>query len=149
MFFLSLWKVCVTLESSLISFTARKGNVRQTIISIISTNLGRFGANSVIKFGSWCSIWRYILQFSKNRIVFLEIRDSEDLLFSTACSNSTIYSFEAHSSDRSTVWPSGYELLGQDISIAPDRQHWEFKPRSSNFVLEILENVFQDFYGRY
>ena len=34
-----------------------------------------------------------VLQFSKNRIVFLEVRDLENLLFSMACSNTRIYSF--------------------------------------------------------
>ena len=61
----------------------------KTIISIISTNLGPFGASHVASDG--------IFQFSKNRIIFLEIRDLENLLFSTAYLRPTIYSFLKHS----------------------------------------------------
>ena len=78
----------------------------QTIISIISTNLGPFGANSgkqlVSQVASDC-----ILQLSKNRIVFLQIRDLENLLFSTTYLKPRIYLFLSTTSFRSTQWPSG------------------------------------------
>ena len=64
----------------------------QTIISIISTNQGPFGANSGKQLVSQVAS-DGILQFSKNRIVFLEIRDLENLLFSTAYLKPRIYSF--------------------------------------------------------
>ena len=70
-----------------------KGMSDQSIISIVSTNPGPFGANSVITFE--CHLASDgILQFSKNCIVFLEIRDLENLLFSTACLNLGIYLFQ-------------------------------------------------------
>ena len=78
----------------------------QTIISIISTDLGRFGANSGITVGQSSNI-RWYLQFSKNRIVFLEIRDLENLLFSTAYLKPRIYSFLSTTSFSSTQWTSG------------------------------------------
>ena len=79
-----------------------KGMSGETIISIISTNLGLFGANSGITVGQS----RYPLIF-QNRIVFLEIRDLENLLFSTAYLKRRIYLFLSTTSLSSTQWPSG------------------------------------------
>ena len=64
----------------------------QSIISIISTDLGPFGANSVITFLDCHLASDSILQFYKNCIIFMEIRDLENLLFATACSNPSVYS---------------------------------------------------------
>ena len=47
----------------LFKVTVLKGMFGQTIISIISTNLGFFGANSVIRFGLSCSIRSYTSYF--------------------------------------------------------------------------------------
>ena len=62
-----------------------------------------------------------ILQFSKNRIVSLEIRDMENLLFSTAYLKPRIYSFLSTISFRSTHWPSGLERTHKDNSDTTDR----------------------------
>ena len=48
-----------------------------------------------------------ILQLSKNRIVFLEIRDLDNPLFSTAYLKQRIYPFLSTTTFRSTQWPSG------------------------------------------
>ena len=64
----------------------------QTIISIISTNLGPFGANLGITVGQSSSI-RWYSSIFQNRIVFLEIRDLENLLFSTAYLKPRTYLF--------------------------------------------------------
>ena len=53
-------------------------------VLMISTNLGPFGVNS--SHNILCHLASEgILQFSKNCIVSLEIRDLENLLFSAAC----------------------------------------------------------------
>ena len=78
----------------------------QTIISIISTNLSPFSANSGKTVGQSSSI-RWYPSILQNRIVFLEIRDLENLLFSTAYLKPRICSFLCTTSFRSTQWPSG------------------------------------------
>ena len=78
------------------------------------------------------------LQFSKNCIVFLEIRNLENLLLSTACLNLLnrhIFVLSTNLVNRSTVWPSGWERAHQVNSIATDREDRGFGPRSCNFFL--------------
>ena len=97
-----------------------KGMSGQTIISIISTNLGPFGANLGITVGQSSSI-RWYPSIFRNRIVFLEIRDLENLLFSTAYLKLRIYSVLSTASFRSTQWLSGQERTRKGNSDTTDR----------------------------
>ena len=119
----------------------------QAIISILSTNLGRFGANSVRTFSLSCSIRRYASIFQK---LHLEVRNYENVLFSTLVQIQQ-YNRIKHVSltDRS------YGRVGKSvffiIILLPRivRIKGSSLAHPASWVLEILKNVSRDFYGRY
>ena len=84
----------------------------QTIISIISTNLAL--RCSIITYGLSCSI----IWSSKNRIVFLEIRELQNLLSLTACSNPRIHNIFTFSVPSLQI----VRVAGQVVNIECSRQ---------------------------
>ena len=80
---------------------------RQSIILIISTNLGPFGANSVITFGMsfgirWCtSIFQKLHRFPGNQ------RFGKSIVVNSLFKSRDIFVLSTHFVNRSTVWPSG------------------------------------------
>ena len=97
-----------------------KGMSGQSIISIISTYLGPFGANSVITFGLSFSIrWP---QFSKKlHRIHGNYRFGKSIVLNSLFRCKRMFVLSTHLVNRPTVWPSGYKRTRQVNSVATDR----------------------------
>ena len=127
-----------------------KGMSDQTIISIIATNLGAFGANSVIILGLSCSIRSVYFNVPKTSSFSWKLENCK-----TYCLQQLVR-VQEYIRFKHTIFTDlpcdrvvKVACSGQVGSITTDNKIEGSSLVHPTFILEILENVSQDFYGCY